>query len=58
MYVEKDLHGQIIIQNISLSEAKILDDCFCSYLADKTKEKRTEKEKVIVKLKRELEKLY
>lgn len=58
MYVEKDLHGQIIIQNISPSEAEILDDCFCSYLAGKTKGERTETEKVIVKLKRELEKLY
>lgn len=58
MYVEKDQRGQIIIQNISPSEAEILDDCFCSYLAAKTKEKRSDAEKAIVKLKRELEKLY
>lgn len=58
MYVEKDQRGQIIIQNIFPSEAEILDDCFCSYLAGKTEGKRSETEKAIVKLKRELEKLY
>lgn len=58
MYVEKDLRGQIIIQNISPSEAEILDDCFCSYLAAKTDGKRSDAEKAIVNLKRELEKLY
>lgn len=59
MYVEKDRHGQIIIQNISPGEAEVLDDCFCSYLAGgNTGEKRTDAEKMIVKLKRELEKLY
>lgn len=58
MYVEKDQSGQTIIQNISPSEVEILDDCFYSYLAGKTEVKRAETEKAIVKLKRELEKLY
>ncbi len=58
MYIEKDLRGQIIIQNISPREAEILDDCFCSYLAVKADGKRSDAEKAIVKLKRELEKLY
>lgn len=57
MYVEKDQYGQIIIQEISPDDAEVLDDCFCSYLAGKS-EKRTYAEKKIVKLKRELEKLY
>lgn len=58
MYVEKDQHDKIIIQDISVHEAEILDDCFCSYLAGKLKTERNEAEKLIVKLKRALEKLY
>lgn len=58
MYVEKDLTGKIIIQDISPIEAEILDDCFCSYLAGKSAPKRTDTERIIAKLKRELEKLY
>lgn len=58
MYAEKDQRGRIIIQDISPKEAEILDDCLCSYLSGKSGTKRTESEKIIVKLKRELEKLY
>lgn len=58
MYVEKDNTGRIIIQDISGQEASYLDDCICSYLAGKPANNRTDIDKTMVKLKRELEKLY
>lgn len=58
MYVEKDLNGKIIIQEIAPYEAEILDDCFCTYLTGKPAKERTDADKVISNLKRELEKLY
>ena len=58
MYVEKDSTGKIIIQEIASGEAEILDDCFCTYLAGKPVKGRTDAEKVISNLKRQLEKLY
>lgn len=58
MYVEKDNTGRIIIQDISSQEASYLDDCICSYLAGKSANNRTDIDKKMVKLKRELEKLY
>ncbi|WP_199652989.1 hypothetical protein [Parabacteroides sp. AM08-6] len=58
MYVEKDSIGKIIIQDISPAEAEILDDCICSYLSGKPANTRTVADKVIINLKRQLEKLY
>lgn len=58
MYVEKDGQGKIIIQDISQNEAEVLDDCFCSYINGKPAKDRTEAEMLVVRLKRELEKLY
>lgn len=59
MYVEKDINGKIIIQDISPSDAEILDDCLCSYLSgQRLGKERSEAEKIIAKLKIEIEKLY
>lgn len=58
MYVEKDNTGRIIIQDISAEEASLLDDCICTYLADKPAKERTSIDKKMMKLKNELEKLY
>lgn len=46
------------IQDISQNEAEVLDDCFCSYINGKPAKDRTEAEMLVVRLKRELEKLY
>jgi len=54
MYVEKDTTGQIIIQDISLLEAEILDDCICTYLALPSGQKGTVVERTMQKLKVEL----
>lgn len=58
MYVEKDKNGRIIIQDISSQEASYLDDCICSYLSVKPANNRTDVDKKMIQLKRELEKLY
>ncbi|MCD7850458.1 MAG: hypothetical protein LUH63_12455 [Parabacteroides sp.] len=58
MYVEKDSTEKIIIQEITPWEAEILDDCFCTYLAGKPADKWNDADKVISKLKRQLERLY
>lgn len=58
MYAEKDNTGRIIIQDISAEEASYLDDCICTYLAEKPTKERTLVDKKMMKLKNELEKLY
>lgn len=58
MYVEKDKNGQIIIQDISTEEASYLDDCICSYLTGRPAKDRTHIDRVMIGLKKELERLY
>ena len=58
MYTEIDKDGKIIIQAIKKEEAELLVWCICSYFANKQLQNRTKEEKEIIKLKKELEKLY
>lgn len=58
MYTEKDNIGRIIIQDISPEEAELLDYCICQYFSDKPLQNRTDTEKSLIRLKRELEKEY
>lgn len=58
MYVEKDNTGRIIIQDISEEEASYLDDCICCYLTGKPAKDRTYIDRVMMGLKKELEKMY
>ena len=58
MYVEKDKDGNIIIQAIRPDEAEIIDDMICTYLAGKPLNGRTDTERTIIMLKKQLEKLY
>ena len=58
MYVEKDKNGNIIIQEIRPDEAEIIDDMICTYLSGKPMQGRTDAERTIIMLKKQLEKLY
>lgn len=57
MYVEKDLQGKIIIQDISREEAEILTNCFRFYLSFHPNKTPTSK-KTINKVLRDIEKMY
>lgn len=56
MYVERDSKGKIIIQGISEEEATILDDCLATYLSTKPIDERDQIDRVVINLKRQLEK--
>lgn len=56
MYVEIDSNEKIIIQDISQEEAEILDDCLCTYLATKPIDQRSNVDRVVIDMKRQLEK--
>lgn len=58
MYAEKDKDGKIIIQQITEEEASWLDDSICCYLAGKSLSNRSDIDKKMMILKRQLEKLY
>lgn len=58
MYAEKDKDEQIIIQQITKEEASWLDDAICCYLAGKPANNRSDIDKKMIGLKRQLEKLY
>ena len=58
MYTEIDKDGKIIIQQIKKEEAELLSWCICSYFSAMPLQNRTDEEKEIIKLKKELEKLY
>lgn len=59
MYVEKESTGSIIIQGLTPEDAEMLDDCLCSYLAGEPMGgKRTEAERRLIELKRQLQKMY
>lgn len=58
MIVDVDSKGNISIMEIRPEEAELLVDAICSLFADKSLHTRTQEEKAIVNLKRELEKLY
>lgn len=57
MYVEKDLQGKIIIQDISPEEAEILVDCFRFYLSFHPY-KTPNTQKTVNKVLRDIEKMY
>lgn len=42
MYVETDTRGQVIIQDLTTSEASFIQNCICTYLASQTLDKRTD----------------
>ena len=54
MYIETDSNGKIIIQDISQEEAVILDDCL--YLATKPIDQRSSVDRIVMDMKRQLEK--
>ena len=56
MYIETDSNGKIIIQDISQEEAVILDDCLCTYLATKPIDQRSSVDRIVMDMKRQLEK--
>lgn len=56
MYVERDSKGRIIIQDLSEGEATILDDCLITYLSTKPIDERDQVDRVVIDLKRQLEK--
>lgn len=58
MYAETDKDGNIIIQQITKEEASWLDDSICCYLAGKPANNRSDIDKKMMVLKRQLEKLY
>lgn len=57
MYIEKDLQGKIIIQDICQEEAEILANCFRFYLFFNP-EKTPSAEKVVNNVLRDIEKMY
>ena len=58
MYAEKDKDGNIIIQQITEEEASWLDDAICCYLTGKQACDRTDIDKKMMSLKRQLETLF
>ena len=56
MYIETDSNGKIIIQDISQEEAVILDDCLCTNLATKPIDQRSSVDRIVMDMKRQLEK--
>ena len=59
MYVEKDSTGHIIIQGLTPEDAEMLDDCLFYFLAGGPIGcERTEAERRLIELKRQLQKLY
>lgn len=56
MYIEKDLQGKIIIQDISQEEAEILASCFRFYLFFNP-EKTPSTEKAVINVLRDIEKM-
>ena len=52
MYIETDSNGKIIIQDISQEEA----DCLCTYLATKPIDQRSSVDRIVMDMKRQLEK--
>lgn len=58
MYAETDKDGNIIIQQITKEEASWLDDSICCYLTGKPAYNRSDIDKKMMGLKRQLEKLY
>ena len=58
MYIETDSNGKIIIQDISQEEAIILDDCLYTYLATKPIDQRSSVDRIVMDMKRQLEKEY
>ena len=58
MYAEKDKDGNIIIQQITEEEASWLDDSICCYRAGKQACDRTDIDKKMMSLKRQLETLF
>ena len=58
MYAETDKDGNIIIQQITKEEASWLDDSICCYLAGTPANNRSDIDKKMMVLKRQLEKLY
>lgn len=57
MYIEKDLQGKIIIQDISQEEANILTSCFRFYLLFNPEKTHTA-EKTVINVLRDIEKMY
>lgn len=57
MYIEKDLQGKIIIQDISQEEAEILASCFRFYLFFNP-EKTPSADKAVNNVLRDIEKMY
>lgn len=57
MYVEKDLQGKIIVQDISPEEAEILTNCFQFYLSFHPN-KTPNTQKTVNKVLRDIEKMY
>lgn len=57
MYVEKDIQGKIIIQDISPEEAEILADCFRFYQSFHPY-KTPNTQKTVNKVLRDIEKMY
>ena len=58
MYVEKDSTGRIIIQGLTTEDVEMLDDCLCCYLAGKSIGERTDAERRMIELARQLQKMY
>ena len=58
MYVEKDSTGRVIIQGLTTEDAEMLDDCLCCYLAGAPIGERTDAERRMIELARQLQKMY
>lgn len=58
MYVEKDSTGRVIIQGLTTEDVEMLDDCLCCYLVGKPIGERTDAERRMIELVRQLQKMY